>query len=102
MLFRSNERSDGLIAMGMDGQVKWKTDTAPPFTRGGMILAENLLLATDGNTRLYLVEPNPAGFKPLASAEILEPGDNWAPLALADGTLIVRGQKQMKALRVAQ
>jgi len=97
-----NERSDGLIAMGMDGQVKWKTDTAPPFTRGGMILAENLLLATDGNTRLYLVEPNPAGFKPLASAEILEAGDNWAPLALADGTLIVRGQKQMKALRVAQ
>ena len=60
-----------------------------------------LLIATDGNTKLYLLEPNPTGFKALASAEILEAGDNWAPLALADGRLIVRGQKQMKALQVA-
>jgi outer membrane protein assembly factor BamB len=97
-----NERSDGLVAMGMDGQVKWKTDTNPAFVRGGMILAENLLVATDGNTKLFLIEPNPTGFKPLAEAVILEPGDNWAPLALADGRLIVRGQKQMKAFQIAQ
>jgi hypothetical protein len=24
-----NERSDGLVAMSMDGQVKWKTDQQP-------------------------------------------------------------------------
>jgi hypothetical protein len=97
-----NERNDGLVAMGLDAQVKWKTDTKPPFVRGGMILADDLLVATDGNTKLYLLEPNPAGFKALASADILEPGDNWAPLALADGRLIVRGQKQMKAYEIAQ
>ena len=97
-----NERSDGLVAMGMDGQVKWKTDATPPFVRGGMILAENLLIATDGSTKLFLIEPNPTGFKPLAEAVILEAGDNWAPLALADGRLIVRGQKQLKAFQVAR
>ena len=97
-----NERSDGLVAMGLDGQVKWKTDQQPPFVRGGSILADGLLLMTDGNTKLYLVEPSPAAFKPLASAVVLEAGDNWAPLALADGTLFVRGQKELKALRVAQ
>jgi outer membrane protein assembly factor BamB len=97
-----NERSDGLVAMSMDGQVKWKTDQQPPFVRGGSILADGLLLTTDGNTKLYLVEPSPAGFKPLASAVILEAGDNWAPLALAEGKLLVRGQKQLKALQVAQ
>jgi outer membrane protein assembly factor BamB len=97
-----NNRSDGLVAMTMDGQVKWKTDQKPPFVRGGSILAEGLLLATDGNTKLYLIEPNPIAFKPLASATILEPGDNWAPLALVDGTLLVRGQKQLKALQVAR
>lgn len=96
-----NERSDGLVAMSMDGQIKWKTDQQPPFVRGGMILADGLLLMTDGNTKLYLVEPSPAGFKPLASAVILEPGDNWAPLALVDGTLLVRGQQELKALQVA-
>jgi hypothetical protein len=97
-----NERNDGLVAMGLDAQVKWKTDTQPPFVRGGMILADDLLVATDGNTKLYLIEPNPTGFKALASAEILEAGDNWAPLALADGRLIVRGQKQLKAFQIAQ
>lgn len=97
-----NERSDGLVAMNMAGQVKWKTDQNPAFVRGGSILADGLLLTTDGNTKLYLVEPNPAGFKPLASAVILEPGDNWAPLALVDGKLLVRGQKELKVLQVAQ
>ena len=97
-----NERSDGLVAMSMDGQVKWKTDQQPPFVRGGSILADGLMLMTDGNTKLYLIEPSPAGFKPLASAVILEPGDNWAPLALVDGKLLVRGQKELKALQVAQ
>lgn len=95
-----NERSDGLVAMSLDGQVKWKTDQQPAFVRGGSILADGLLLTTDGNTKLYLVQPDPTGFKPLASAEVLEPGDNWAPLALVDGTLLIRGQKQLKALRV--
>ena len=96
-----NERSDGLVAMSLDGQIKWKTDQQPPFVRGGSILADGLLLMTDGNTKLYLVEPSPAGFKPLASAVILEPGDNWAPLALVDGKLLVRGQKELKVLQVA-
>ena len=97
-----NERSDGLVAMSMDGQIKWKTDQQPPFVRGGTILADGLLLMTDGNTKLYLVEPNPSGFKPLASAEVLQPGDNWAPLALVDGKLLIRGQKELKVLQVAQ
>ena len=97
-----NERSDGLVAMSMDGQIKWKTDREPPFVRGGSILVDGLLLTSDGNTKLYLVEPNPSGFKPLASAVVLAPGDNWAPLALADGKLLIRGQKELKCLQVAQ
>jgi outer membrane protein assembly factor BamB len=97
-----NERSDGLVAMTMDGQVKWKTDQNPPFVRGGSILAEGLLLTNDGNTKLYLIEPNPTGFKPLASAEVLAPGDNWAPMALVDGKLLIRGQKELKCLQVAK
>jgi outer membrane protein assembly factor BamB len=100
--YTTNERADGLIAMTMDGQIKWKTGTQPAFVRGGSILADGLMLMTDGNTKLYLIEPSPTGFKPLASAVILEPGDNWAPLALVQGKLLVRGQKELKVLQVAQ
>jgi hypothetical protein len=73
-----------------------------PFMKDTPHRKRAMLLMTDGNTKLYLVEPSPAGFKPLASAVILEPGDNWAPLALVDGKLLVRGQKELKALQVAQ
>jgi hypothetical protein len=97
-----NERSDGFVVMSLDGQVRWKTDQQPPFVRGGSILAEGLLLASDGSTKLYLLEPDPTGFKSLASAVVLEAGDNWAPLALVDGQLLIRGQKELKSLRVAQ
>jgi outer membrane protein assembly factor BamB len=97
-----NERSDGLVCMGMDGTVKWKTGEDPLFDKGGMILADNLLLSVDGNKMLYLIEPNPSGFKPLATAEMLESGQNWAPLALVDGKLLIRDQKNLKCLVVAQ
>ena len=100
--YTTNERSDGLVVMGIDGKVRWKTDQKPAFVRGGSILADGLLLATDGNTKLYLIQPDPGSFKPLASAEVLRPGDNWAPLALADGKLLIRGQTELKALQVAQ
>jgi len=97
-----NERSDGLVCMTMDGQVKWKTGEDPLFNKGGTILVEDLLLSVDGNTKLYLIEPDPSGFKPIASAELLEPGENWSPIALTDGKLLIRDQKQLKCLQVAQ
>jgi outer membrane protein assembly factor BamB len=97
-----NERSDGLVCMSMDGQVKWKTGEDPLFNKGGAILADDLLLAVDGNKMLYVIEPDPSGFKPLASAELLEPGENWAAIALTDRKLLIRDQKQLKCLQVAQ
>ena len=97
-----NERSDGLVCMSMDGQIKWKTGEEPAFNKGGSILADGLLLSTDGNKMLYLIDPDPSGFKPLASAELLEQGENWAPIALADGKLLIRDQKHLKCLAVAQ
>lgn len=97
-----NERSDGLVCMSMDGQVKWKTGEDPLFNKGGMILVDDLLLSTDGNKMLYLIQPDPSEFKPLASVELLEQGENWAPLALTDGKLFIRDQKQLKCLKVNQ
>jgi len=88
--------------MSIDGQIKWKTGRSPLFDKGGSILADGLLLSTDGREKLYLIEPDPSAFKPLATAELLEAGrnQNWAPLALADGKLLIRDQKQMKCVAI--
>jgi len=97
-----NERSDGLVCMTIDGKVLWKTGEDPLFNKGGAILVDGLLLATDGNRMLYLIEPDPSGFKPLAKTELLESGENWAPLALVDGKLLIRDHKNLKCVLVAQ
>ncbi len=110
--YGTNSRRDGLVCMSMDGKIMWKTKRDPDFNKGSMILADGLILATDGRNSLYLIEPDPSGFKQLASAEML--GDagtdtegrsrfgggsqNWAPMALSDGKLLIRDQKQMKCV----
>jgi outer membrane protein assembly factor BamB len=111
--YGTNTRRDGLACMSMDGQIIWKTKREPSFDKGSMILVDGLLLGTDGATKLYLIEPDPSAFKPLASAELLEKGNgnasgiggatqNWAPIALSNGKLLIRDQKQLKCVKVAQ
>lgn len=114
--YGTNNRRDGLVCMNMDGEIQWKTKRDPSFNKGSMILVDGLLLATDGEKSLYLIEPDPKEFKPLASAEILgEGGDssgiagriggrtqNWAPLALSDGKLLIRDHNQMKCVKVTK
>jgi hypothetical protein len=109
-MYTTNERKDGLVCMSIDGQVKWKTGRAPLFDKGGSILADGLLLMTDGSSKLYLVEPDPSAFKPIASSELLKgatgdqrfPNQNWAPLALADGKLLIRDQSRLMCIKVVK
>jgi outer membrane protein assembly factor BamB len=107
--YSTNERKDGLVCMSMDGLVKWRTRRAPLFDKGGMILADGLLLITDGASKVYLVQPDPSAFKPVASAELLKgdsgdqriPTQNWAPLALSNGRLLIRDQTRLMCIKVA-
>ncbi len=108
--YSTNERKDGMVCMSMDGQVKWITRRAPLFDKGGIILADGLMLATDGSSKLYLIEPNPTAFKAISSAELLKgeagdqrfPTQNWAPLALADGKLLIRDQSRLMCVKVVK
>ena len=115
--FGTNRQRDGLTCMDMDGKIMWKTKRSPGFNKGSMILADGLILATDGANSLYLIEPDPTGFKSLASAELLSQAgtgsegiaarvggatQNWAPIALADGKLLIRDHSQMKCVKVTE
>jgi len=97
----TNTRRDGMVCMDIDGNVKWKTGRSPVFDKGGFILADGLILSVDGRKGiLYLIEPAPSGYKELAKARLLDTNECWGPLALSDGKLIIRDQKQMKCVVV--
>lgn len=106
----TNESKNGLMCMSIDGVTMWQTDRRPNFERGSIILAEGLLITTDGVTGLWLVEADPTGFKPIVSAQKLrepnpEPGavdnQNWAPIALSEGKLLIRNQNRLICVVVA-
>ena len=116
--FGTNNRRDGLTCMNMDGEIMWKTQRDPDFNKGSMIYADGLIIATDGSQGLYLIVPDPEGFKPVASSQLLSQpsgaseesietrvggrSQNWAPIALADGRLLIRDQSRMLCLKVAE
>jgi outer membrane protein assembly factor BamB len=115
--YGTNNRRDGLCCMSTDGEIMWKTKRDPSFNKGSMILVDGMILSTDGEKSLYLIDPDPAEFKQLASAELLGEGggdgegiagriggrtQNWAPIALSDGKLLIRDHTQMKCVKVAE
>jgi outer membrane protein assembly factor BamB len=109
--YSTNERKDGLVCMSFDGEVKWKTMRSPGFDKGGIILADGILICTDGFSKLYLIEPDPAAFKPIAVADILKAetmedqrfaAQNWAPLALSNGKLLIRDQSRLMCVKIVK
>lgn len=107
----TNETKNGLMCMSIDGSTRWKTGRNPVFERGSIIYADGLFIITDGVTGLYLVEADPAAFKPIASAQVLKvtnpapdaiDNQNWAPIALSDGKLIIRDQNRLICVKITR
>lgn len=112
--YTTNNRRDGLVCMDMEGNLKWKTRRAPLFNRGSIIYADGVLLATDGAKSLFMIQPDGTEYKELGKVELLveqeESKDqliasfgtqNWAPMALADGYLLMRDQTHMICVKIA-
>ncbi len=116
-LHRAVSKREGMVCMNMEGKIMWKTGRNPNFDFGSMVIADGLLLANDGYKTLYLIEPNPTAFKAISKVEILGEGggktegmesmvgsstQNYAPLALADGKLLIRDQYRLICLKVVE
>jgi hypothetical protein len=110
------ERKEGLMCLTLGGEVKWHTTKSrfsakaapglPNFECGNILLADRLLFAVDGRRGdLYLIEPSPQGYRQLACAKKLldeeDDGQVWAPMALSQGKLLLRDQRQMKCVDVS-
>ena len=116
-LHRAVSKREGMMCMNMEGKIMWKTGRNPNFDFGSMLLADGLLLVSDGFKTLYLIEPCSAAFKVISKVEILGEGggktegmesmvgsstQNYAPLALADGKLLIRDQSRMFCVKVVK
>lgn len=94
-------KREGLMCLDLDGNVKWQTGRSPGFDWGGMLLAEGMLYVVDGNKGdLCLVKPDPADYREVARANYLSGPQIWGTIALADGRILLRDQKQLRCVDV--
>ena len=81
-----------------DGKLLWSTGAEMSPHRGALLLAEGLIYYIDGAGNLRLIQPNREAYTEISSAKLLAGRDIWAPMALSNGKLVLRDQKQMKCL----
>ena len=98
----SNERMDGMLCMTLDGNVLWRTKETrglPIFERGNLLFADGIIIALEGKKgTLHLVDPSPEGYRELAKAKLFSGSKMWSPMALSQGKLLARNQREMKCV----
>ncbi len=100
----SNDTSDGLICVDLDGKILWQTADKPNFERGHTLLVDGMLYIIEGKLgSLHLVELSPDGYKEVGKVEGLLSGKEiWGPLSLCGTKLIIRDQAKMLCLDLAK
>ncbi len=110
-LFGVGSKTRGrFTCLGLDGKVVWQSpvvsgdsEASKTFELGGYLLADGMFFILDGRTgKLRLVEANTKEYKELASVQLLEGEEVWAPLALSGGKLIIRDLNKMICLQVGR
>jgi hypothetical protein len=107
------ERKEGLMCLGLDGNVKWHTTNSefcskakpglPNLGVGNAILVGDRLLIMNGDEgRLHVVAADPEGFRELARTEaFLEGKELYSPMAVSGNLVLARDQKQLVCVELA-
>ncbi len=91
-----------LACLDLSGRRLWTSGRTKTFGLGPYVMAGGLLYVLGDKGDLALVEPNPAGYKELARAKVLQGHDAWGPMAIVGGRLLARDLTTMVCLDVKQ
>jgi outer membrane protein assembly factor BamB len=99
-LFAVGKKKRGLFTcLSLDGREVWSSDGQAAFELGSFLLADGRFFVLEGRTGiLRMIDANTKGYRELASAQVLSGPDVWAPMALSNGTLVIRDLTKMIAL----
>jgi outer membrane protein assembly factor BamB len=94
-------RADGrFVCLGLDGKVVWSSRSSENFGLGPFLIAGDMIYALNDSGQLSLVEATPARFNLLGQIQPLTGRESWAPMALADGRLLLRDLTRLVCLDV--
>ena len=95
---------DGQMAcLNLSGKRLWASGPSRGFGLGPYFVADGKLVAlNDQKGTLHVAEASAQSYQETASAKVLSGHDAWAPMALADGKLILRDLTRMVCLDLSR
>ncbi len=86
------------VCMNPDGKVVWLSGSSERFGLGPFIMGDEKMFILEDNGLLTMIKASSQGYVKLDQAKVLAGKEAWAPMALANGRLLVRDYGQMKCL----
>ena len=82
-------------------KVVWSSGPDKRFGLGPYILADNKMYLWNDDGTLFILQPSLSGYIELDQARVIADGhDAWAPIAVADGYMVVRDSKTMVCINM--
>ncbi|MDC0584732.1 PQQ-binding-like beta-propeller repeat protein [Bacteroidales bacterium] len=76
-------------------EIIWASDKSTRFGLGPYIFADDKFYILKDDGTLFIAEADLNGYKQLSAKQYLKGHDAWAPLAIADGYMVLRDSKTM-------
>lgn len=89
-----------LVCLDLSGTQIWTSGKTERFGLGPYLIADDKLFVLNDNGELSLVRATPKAYQLLSRAKVLQGRDAWAPMAIADGYLLLRDSRTLVCLDV--
>jgi outer membrane protein assembly factor BamB len=91
-----------LVCADSEGKTVWTSGKDKRFGLGPFMIADEKMFVLNDNGTLTMVEASTESYRELGSVRVLGGREAWAPMAIAEGRLILRDFKKMICLDVSK
>jgi len=81
-------------------KIVWSSGQTNRFGLGPYMIADNKIFLLKDDGTLFIIEPSLNSYKELSRIQIMEGFDAWAPLAVADGYLLLRDSRTLVCINI--
>jgi outer membrane protein assembly factor BamB len=89
-----------LVCLNLEGKRVWESGHTARFGIGPYMLADGKIYVLSDDGTLVMAQATTSGYQEMARAKVLPGPDAWAPIALADGKMVIRDRETMICLDV--
>lgn len=81
-------------------QIVWSSGSEARFGLGPYLLVDDLIYLLNDDATLYIIRKSLKGYEELDHVQLFEGVDSWAPLAVADGYMLLRDSKKIICIQL--